>query len=147
MKKQVNWNNVLKAWKPSTGTRKVTEEDEVNAIIYFCKYVSENFWDKIGFFDVRSKEEIEQSDSSKSEIFSMAAKQITIHRKVWQVIQKKYPSRLSYEFPLAVRVDSRLRYMKFQIKENKTGLHSPNKVKKVWLDFHTSDQKIEVIYE
>lgn len=145
---KVDWSSFIDTWQPSQGASPVTDPTRVKQIADFCKFVGANLWDRIEYFDnpLASKQQIERDRISKNEVFESASDQLSIHGKVWEVVQAKFPDRLTYEFPLAVNIDGRLRYMKFQIGEGVKGLASPSKVKKVWLRYHISDQEIEVKY-
>lgn len=147
---KLNWEETLKDWQASPGAVLVSESERIRLVSQFCKYVAENMWDKIEFFEadpLAAKGILEKDKLSKNAVFEQAAIQITEHQKVWAVVQVKFPDRLTYEFPLVVEVDKKLRYMKFQINEGVKGLASPSKVKKVWLRYHVSAQaEIEVKY-
>ena len=147
---KVNWESVFKEWRPSGRSKLVTDENKINLVISFCEYVGANCWESIELFGaspLEVKRRMDDSGLSKNEVFTQTAGQISLHRKVWQVTQGKYPKRLTYEFPLVVKADNHLWYMKFQIKDEAEGLGSPKKVKRTWLDFHTSKQEIEVKYD
>lgn len=147
---QVDWKKAEAEWKPSTPEAVRVEQAKINLIIAFCRYVAENLWNRIEHFEgnpEEGKKQLATDGLSKNEVFELAAKQIEQHGLVWAVVQKKFPDRLSYEFPLVVKVDEKFRYMKFQIVEGVKGLASPSKVKKVWLRYHVSSQDgIEVVY-
>ena len=145
---EVDWNSTLGIWRPSGGAQKVAGKGKIENIARFCDYVGNNFWDKIEYFGagILEAKRIIDCGLSKNDVFSLASTQICQHLSVWEVRQGMYPSRLTYEFPFFAEGGAYMMYMKFQLKEGYKGLSSPQKVKKVWLDFHTSDQKIEVIY-
>ena len=143
---EIDWQKTLEKWKPSRGATQVRDKGGINSIIGFCKYVSGHFWGKIELFSLEIKKELEICGISKNEVFELASIQIPQHGKIWKVRQHKFPDTLSYEFPLFVKFDNYLRYVKFQIKEGTKGLNSPNILKNIWLDFHISNQNLEVIY-
>jgi len=147
--KQVNWDESLNEWLPSVGAIPMTDDNRIAQVATFCKYVGENCFGRIEYFDdpLASKKQVEEDGISKCEVFEIAAKQLLEHKKLWEVVQSKYPDRLTFEFPLAIPDGERMRYLKFQISEGVKGLTSPSKVRKVYLRYHISDQQIEVRYE
>lgn len=148
--KKINWAETTNDWRPSGGATKVDQEARITMVANFCKYVAENCWDSIEYFEANpldSKKKLDDDKQSKNSVFELAAKQLLQHKMLWEVKQHKHPDRLSYEFPLAIEIDNKLRYMKFQIAEGVKGLTAPNTVKKVWLRYHVSSLNVEVIYE
>lgn len=146
---KINWQETLKDWQPSAGATKVDQEARITLVSNFCRFVAENCWDTIEHFEsnpLESKRKLDSDKQSKNSVFELASKQLLEHKSLWAVTQRKYPNRLSYEFPLVVEVDNKLRYMKFQIEEGVKGLASPNTVKNIWLRYHDSKQTIEVVY-
>lgn len=125
----------------------MAEPGEVQNVVCFCRHVGEHFWDRIGFFDARTKAMLKTSGILRNEPFVLAADQIEEHGRVWRIQQRRHPERLTLEFPLVVEKDNYLRYVKFQIPGRIAELRSLNKVKRVWLDFHVSDQNLKVVYE
>ena len=143
---EIDWPKTLEPWESSEGAKQVTDEREIDVVIRVCEHVGE------GSVTIEhSRKDLLVQDAlwellkighSKYDLFAKVADHVREHRKVWRTHLKNQKF-LTYEFPL--EVDGVLKYMKFQVK-SKDLIH-PNKIKKLWMSFHTSYKKnVEVIY-
>lgn len=143
---KVDWLKIFTNWSPSPGGTLVTDSGRIKIVSQFCKYVADNMWGNIQLFGTETKRSIDDDSVSKNVLFDIAATQILEHGQLWEVTQKKFPTRLSYETALVIQDHDKVKYFKLQINEGTKGLASPSTVDCVWLDYHTSTLNIEVAY-
>lgn len=144
----IDWKKTLADWKGSEKSFRITQPKRVDEISQLCEHVGCNFKEgNIVPFSSDVKQALDNDDLGRCEVFEIAAGQILEHRLVHQAIQREHPKRLTYEFPIAIKDDPKLKYMKFQLVEGcQKGITSPEIVKTVWVDYHNSKQNIEVVY-
>jgi hypothetical protein len=148
--KEVDWR-FLNNWNCSKGATPVTDEDVIEKVASMCAHVSNNLWESkitlFGGLNGVTLKTLLADNISKNAIFDIASTQLRKHRKLWSVVQKMKPAHQSFEFPVAIEGKSKPRYMKIQIRPQPEITKWPFSVGTIALDYHETDQNIEVEFE
>lgn len=145
----MDWPKTISNWAPTPSAILISDANRVSEIVAFCQYIGTCPDTKIIPFSAKIMENLERDEISKNGVFELSADQIIKdgYKKVWRVYQRKVGKSTTYEFPLISSKGTRMRYMKFQILDGDGELKDPHSVKKVYLDYHISENpKCEVIY-
>lgn len=148
---KVDWQKTLAPWEPSSEAQPVSDENELKAIVCALKWVGENRFEKIKFFEAAllSKGALEKDQLDKNELLIEASLQVAEHLKVWTVHldrEKKFGQK-TYEIPFASHNPKIVRYFKLQFLNKKNELYTPSKIEEIYIRYHEANSNIEIVYE
>ncbi|MGR3318058.1 MAG: hypothetical protein ACUZ8O_06210 [Candidatus Anammoxibacter sp.] len=157
MVKKIGWNKTLKKWKFSENAKIINDRNEIGKILKLLNFAADNFNNvKIGLFQVNPLEKIDRifdiidDEILQDRILIEASRQLNEHNQLARThldLEREKHGWLTYEMPFVLIVKDQVKYFKFQFSNNQNVLDKPEKLNKIYMNYHETKLNLEVFYE
>lgn len=140
---EVDWQKTLKYWIPSETAVRVTDKNEILAIVALLNEFAEEKIDRITHWEknpiklLDAYKQLQADWPGNDQLLLAAATQLSEHGYVWETHLDEGATMIkTYEMPVAIMHNRKLNYFKFQFDNSANSLYTPTSLNSISIRYH-----------